>query len=274
MPDSGASDGPDSGELAAEFASVATGRFDDVRAFATIDSTNAYLLREAHDGAPDGVVAVADHQSAGRGRLQRNWEAPPGSALLCSVLVRPTAEIAGRVPLLTIAAGVAMVDAVRATAGVPVVLKWPNDLRCGGAKLGGILAEAQSSGGSVDAVVIGCGLNLRAAALPEEVAAIATSLEQHGADVRRAELLHEFLVALESWLTELAAPDGDTVLLTRYAEMCETLGERVRVVLAPERDGSAVEGVADRIGPLGQLVIVDDQNVEHVVDHGDIVRLR
>lgn len=265
---------PDSGDLAAEFGSVATDRFDDVRAFATIDSTNAYLLAEAAGGAPDGVVAVADHQSAGRGRLQRNWEAPPGSALLCSVLVRPTAELADRLPLLTIAAGVAMIDAVRATAGVPVVLKWPNDLRCGGAKLGGILAEARSTGGTVDAVVVGCGVNLRAAALPDDVAAIATSLDRHGAEVSRAELLHEFLVAFGSWLTELAAPDGDSVLRTRYTEMCETIGERVRVVLAPERDGAALEGVADRIGPLGQLVIVDDDNVEHVVDHGDVLRVR
>lgn len=267
-------DMPDSGDLAAEFGPVAAGRFTDVRAFATIDSTNAYLLRAARDGAPDGVVAVADHQSAGRGRLQRSWEAPAGSALLCSVLVRPTPAVAGRVPLFTIAAGVAMVDALRATAGVPVVLKWPNDLRCGGAKLGGILAEAESGGGSVDAVVVGCGVNLRAAALPDDVAAIATSLEQHGAEVRRAELLHEFLVAFDSWLTELAAPDGDAVLLARYAEMCETLGERVRVVLAPARDGEAVEGVADRLGPLGQLVVVDNQNVAHVVDHGDVTRLR
>ncbi len=148
-------------------------RFGPVRRFAEIDSTNRYLLDEARGGAPEGAVAVADYQSAGRGRLGRRWEAPPGSNLLMSVLLRPHLAI-DELHLCTVAVALAAATACEEGAGVVPELKWPNDLMVGGRKLGGILAEALpagtgaadadggSGGGSAKApaVVVGLGLNV------------------------------------------------------------------------------------------------------------------
>ena len=127
-------------------AALAGSRFADVRWVAETGSTNADLLALARDGAPEGIVLVADHQTAGRGRLGRTWEAPPGASLLVSVLLRPPAAVADAV---TMAAGVAMADAVDEVAGVHARLKWPNDLvvavdgpTADDRKLAGILAEA------------------------------------------------------------------------------------------------------------------------------------
>ena len=115
-----------------------------VRWFEEIDSTNTYLRGEAADGAPEGLVAVADHQTAGRGRLDRRWESPPGANLLASVLLRPDCN-PDDLHLCTGALGLAAVDACAEVAGVEAQLKWPNDLLVGGAKLAGILAEADFS---------------------------------------------------------------------------------------------------------------------------------
>src|SRR5262249_33920325 len=155
-------------ELVARLAGT---RFHDVRRFAVVDSTNRYLLNEA--GLPDGVVAVADEQTAGRGRHGRTWSARPGAALLVSTRLRPAVP-AERLHLVTLAAAVAATDAVRA-AGVDARVKWPNDVVVDDRKLAGILAEADGAG----VVVVGMGCNLRTDAYPEELADAATACDQH-----------------------------------------------------------------------------------------------
>ncbi|MGH8987434.1 MAG: biotin--[acetyl-CoA-carboxylase] ligase, partial [Acidimicrobiales bacterium] len=135
----------------------------DVRHFATLPSTNDWLLERAREGAPAGLVAVADHQSAGRGRMGRRWEAPAGSCLLVSVLLRPLAAVS-ELFACTAAAALETSDACRRLAGVEPDVKWPNDLVVGDAKVAGILAESDAGApggraGSV-AVVVGVGCNL------------------------------------------------------------------------------------------------------------------
>src|SRR5690606_30963034 len=211
------------GDRAAGVRSALAGRrFADVRWVTTTGSTNADVLALARDGAPEGVVVVADHQSAGRGRRTRRWGAPPGGSLLVSVLLRPPAGVASAV---TMAAAVAMADAVEAVAGVKVGLKWPNDLVVGDRKLAGILAEADWPTGTTIAagyrrpgahegvvVVVGIELNVvwprlplaggaePDAPSPEEIAEVvdrATALNWLGAEVDRADLLVAFLRRLD-----------------------------------------------------------------------------
>ncbi len=125
------------------------------------DSTNRYLLDEARAGAAGGLVVVADHQTAGRGRLGRRWEAPAGANLLVSVLLRPSLPIE-ELHLCTVAMALATraaCSAVTAGAVVPV-LKWPNDVMVGERKLAGILAETIPGDGGSRAVVVGMGLNV------------------------------------------------------------------------------------------------------------------
>ena len=119
--------------------------FADVRRFPSIDSTNRYLLDEARAGAPEGVVAVADHQTAGRGRLGRRWEAPAGTNLLASVLLRPDLRAEER-HLASAVVCLAGRQAARQVAGVTLAVKWPNDLVApDGRKVAGVLAEADLS---------------------------------------------------------------------------------------------------------------------------------
>src|SRR4051812_2967881 len=155
---------------------LAETRFHDIRWFDVVDSTNRYLLECAAQGAPEGIVAVADEQTAGRGRLGRTFVAPPGAALLVSVLLRPQLP-PERVHLLTLATALAAIDALP---GVDARVKWPNDVVIDDRKLAGILAEADSTG----AIVIGMGLNVRRDGLAPELREIATAC-----DIDRHELL-------------------------------------------------------------------------------------
>jgi BirA family biotin operon repressor/biotin-[acetyl-CoA-carboxylase] ligase len=228
---------------------LADTRFDDIRWFDVVDSTNRYLLDCAAHGAREGLVAVADEQTAGRGRLGRTWVAPPGSALLVSVLLRPQLPV-DRLHLVTLAAALAATEAVSTLAGVDARVKWPNDVVLDDRKLAGILAEADGAG----AVVVGMGLNVRADGLAPEVRDTAIACE-----VDRRELLVAWLRRLHARLDALdeCVPDATA----RSA----TLGRRVRVELAHE----TFDGIADALTPEGYL-IVDGR----VVSAGDVVHLR
>lgn len=170
-------------------------------------------------GLPIGSIVVADHQTAGRGRLDRRWESPPGTALLASFVLRPH-------PLLSLAAGVAAAEAC----GHGVRLKWPNDLLLDGAKLGGILVEATPT-----KMICGIGINLGWS--PPGGARL---------DEDRDRLLETLRIELERW----SSADREAVL-ARWRELSDTLGRRVRV----ELPGSVLEGIADDIGPGGELIV-------------------
>jgi BirA family biotin operon repressor/biotin-[acetyl-CoA-carboxylase] ligase len=166
-----------------------------------------------------GSFVVADHQSAGRGRLDHRWESPPGTALLVSFVLRPN-------PLLSLTAGVAAAEAC----GAGVRVKWPNDLLLRGRKVGGILVETTAT-----RAVCGIGINLTWA--PDGAA----MLHQD-----RDALLDRLRIAIERW----ASAPADQVLV-RWRELSDTLGRRVRV----EQPGGVLEGRAEDIGPDGELIV-------------------
>src|SRR6056297_2784154 len=232
-------------------------RFSDIGWVAETGSTNADLLVRAADGAPDGVCLVTDHQSAGRGRLGRTWEAPPGSSLLVSVLVRP--DLAPEhLHLLVTAAAVAASDACDVEAGVRPRLKWPNDLVISapdGAdrKLAGILAETSVAAGTVAAVVVGMGLNVVwPTPLPPELAGTATALNlETDTPADREDLLVAYLRGLEALLGPLDSAAGREALLLRYRHLSATIGRDVRVELA----SGAVRGTAVDVTSAGHLLV-------------------
>jgi BirA family transcriptional regulator, biotin operon repressor / biotin---[acetyl-CoA-carboxylase] ligase len=275
-------------------------RFTDIRRFDSIDSTNRYLLGEARLGAPEGVVAVAEYQSAGRGRLGRQWQAPAGSNLLVSVLLRPDLPADHR-HLASAVVALAAADGVEATCGLVVGIKWPNDLLAAdGRKVAGILAEADltvpggtpgsagapgagsvgigapapSAGPSAAPIVVGIGLNVdwprSGEDLAPELAGSATSLWQEvGRSVDRSQLLDALLEALEPRVADLADQAGRARQAADFRARCTTLGHPVRVELA---DGS-FEGVATDVTGQGHLVVETDGTARTVVS-GDVVHLR
>jgi BirA family transcriptional regulator, biotin operon repressor / biotin---[acetyl-CoA-carboxylase] ligase len=239
----------------------------EIRRFASIDSTNRYLLDEARAGAPEGVVAVADHQDAGRGRLGRVWSAPSGSSLLVSVLLRPHVA-PERLMLVTMAAGVALAEAVEAVAGIEVKLKWPNDLVVGDRKLAGLLAEADVPAGADRpmAVVVGAGCNVEWDAFPPELEATATACNlEAGRPVGRDDVLAAFLDHLAVRYRALDDVPG------AYRARLATLGRRVRVELGA---GRVIVGVATGIDDAGRLLVSSDTDETHVLTVGDVVHLR
>lgn len=253
-------------------------RFTDVRWVAETGSTNRDLLAEAVAGAPEGIVLVADHQTSGRGRLDRSWSAPPGASLLVSVLLRPELDPADAF-LVTAAGAVAACQACSEVAAVFPGIKWPNDLmivageRFAGRKLAGILAESVVSDGRVDAVVLGMGLNVNwPEVLPPDLADTAVALDHVvGHPVDREALLASWLRHLDGWLDLIVTPGGRELLLLRVRETSATLGRRVRVEL-PAR---TFEGTALDVTTEGHLLVLPDGAGETVeVTVGDVIHLR
>ena len=230
------------------------------------ESTNADLLRAA-ESTPEGTVLVAEHQTAGRGRLDRAWTSPPRSGLTFSVLVRPGTPRTtwGWLPLL---AGVALADAV-APAGVEAMLKWPNDLLLGTEqrKAAGILVQVAG-----EAAVVGIGLNVSTTGdeLPVPTAA---SLATEGGEVERSALLATILTELGYQYVRWRDARGDARacgLATDYEQRCATLGQNVTVATA---DGAALSGLATGIDPEGRLRVSVDGR-EHLVAAGDVEHIR
>ena len=212
-------------------------------------STNADLVALAQHTPGDRRVLVADFQSAGRGRLDRRWDAPSGANLLVSLLFRDVPR--GRHEL-TQRVAMAARSACQLTTGVSPELKWPNDLLLDGRKLAGVLAEG---GHSPDGpfVVVGLGLNVGWA--PPD-----------GAMLGGAVTVHQVLVAL------LTAYDAlPTEIHPLYRSRLATLGQLVRVELPGDEIivGRAIDVEAD-----GRLVVIDDCAMIHRIDTGDVVHLR
>jgi BirA family biotin operon repressor/biotin-[acetyl-CoA-carboxylase] ligase len=237
----------------------------EVRRFDRLDSTNRYLLDAARGGAPEGVVAVTDYQTAGRGRRGRAWDAPPGASLLVSILLRPLL-LPERVQLVTMAAGIAMRDAVEHVAAFAAALKWPNDLVVGDRKLAGLLGEADvDSGGMVSAAVIGAGVNVNWDELPPDLIGTATSCSlECGHPVDRETLLAAFLSRFGDRYAALHA------VPTEYRRHLATLGRRVRV----ERAEGDVVGRAVDVGAAGELLVALDTGRVVEVHSGDVNHLR
>lgn len=253
-------------------------RFADIRHVADIGSTNQVLLDLARQGAPEGTVLVADHQHAGRGRLGRRWEAPPGTNLLVSVLLRPSLGW-DELSWVTTAVALSVIDAVGTLTGVRLAAKWPNDLVVADgphadAKVVGLLAETVGDPSGPPAVVVGCGCNVGWPGpddpVPAELVGRATSLlALGGRPVDRPALLVGVLGALERWLTVLAGDLGPTPVREAYRAVCATLGRSVRV----QRSADELEGRALDVDDAGRLV-VDTGAATVAVDSGDVVHLR
>lgn len=237
-----------------------------LRHLAETGSTNADLLADP-DG-PTGEVLVTDHQTAGRGRLDRRWEEPAGASIMLSVRLRPALPPAawGWLPLL---AGIAVVDAVRAAApDLACALKWPNDVLLGpdARKVAGILAEAR---GPVAVIGLGCNVGQSAEQLPVPTA---TSLALEGVVADRAVVLRDLLTGLAASLAALEATGGDAVaagIHAAYTARCATLGREVTVT----RPHDVLTGRAVRIDPRAGLVVATTAG-ETTVLAGDITHLR
>ena len=248
----------------AEFAEALARAGDRLGVFGTrvhwypeVGSTNDLAAGMAERGAPEGRLVVANAQSAGRGRQGRRWVSPPGAGLYVSTVLRPLPHA---IPLITIAAGVAVAEGIQSATGLTPGLKWPNDVYISNRKAAGVLAEASSPsvgadlqvGPSVPWVILGIGINVMPAAYPPEIAARATSIEgELGRAADRGLLLAECLAALAARYEDLQSGRMAAVTEAWRARAASTLGRRVRWDAA----GVDQEGVAENIDDGGALIV-------------------
>ncbi|MDQ3485015.1 MAG: biotin--[acetyl-CoA-carboxylase] ligase [Actinomycetota bacterium] len=235
-------------------------------------STNAELAQRARSTDDDGVVLIAEHQTAGRGRLDRSWTAPPRSGLTLSVLLRPYDVAVSRWSWIPLLAGVVVAATVRQAANVEAGVKWPNDVVVGDRKLGGILVERTEVTGRPPAAVIGIGLNVsqREEELPVPTATSLVLEEATTTDrgVLARTLLRNLERVYESW--RRAGGDPEQGLRAAYASACVSLDRQVRVHTA---GGGSVTGLAVGIDDHGRL-LVRGPDGRQAFGSGDVVHLR
>ncbi len=224
------------------------------------DSTNTWLLARA-ETLEDGAVVLAEYQSAGRGRLGRQWHAPRGSSILMSVLLIESADSA-LLPLATAAASLAAVEAVEAETTCTPRLRWPNDIVVQQRKLGGVLAESRSittATGPARALVVGLGLNCyqQAGHFSRELADLATSLEIECREpISRAAIGRRLLQTLDRRLCDAASrPDGPRRLLRDWAGRCDDIATRITL----REGGRVVTGTVLDVVENGDLLVQLDQ---------------
>ena len=239
----------------------------------TISSTNDVALERsaaavAEGQDAEGLVVVAEEQTAGRGRRGHTWFSPPGSGLYVSVVLAPARARVDRpraTLLLTLAAGVAIAEGIAAATGLRADLKWPNDLQVARRKLAGILAE----GAAGQQVVLGYGINIAATAFPPELSGRTTSLESEvGRAVDRASVLVETLVALSARYEDLLNGRFDVILDAWRALSPSAAGRRVSWT----RNAAHLSGVTAGIDDHGALLVRVDDRIERVVA-GEVVWL-
>ena len=258
-------DGP---AISRELGTVSLGR--NVVFLPETDSTNNAARALAEEGCPHGTLVVTEHQTMGKGRRGRIWEAPAGKDIAMSLVLRP--DIAPeKASMTTLMMGVAIAKACRSLCSLEnVMVKWPNDVVAGGKKLSGTLTELSCDPDQVNYIVVGSGINVNSREFPEDIAATATSLSlETGHDVRRSPIIAEVLNIFET-LYEAFIQRGDLSFLTGdYDLLMAARGSKVRVISGSH----TLEGEALGVDPLGRLMLRrEDGETEHIM--GGEVSLR
>jgi len=237
-----------------------------VHHFFKVASTNDVALRLGYEGEPHGTVFVAEEQTAGRGRVGRRWLSEKTSGIYASVLLRPPISPV-QAPLLTLLAGLAAREAVVEQTGLYPDIRWPNDLLLHGKKFCGILTEMHAEPDRVRCAVIGIGMNVNHARLPDDLAPVATSLRlESGRAHSRLELLVKLLRHLERYYNELLQ-EGAAPIVRRFAEVSTFAeGKRVRV----SATGESYVGTTAGLEPNGMLRVARDDGSTSVVLAGDV----
>ena len=228
------------------------------------DSTNLWIKRLAKEGASEGTLALAEFQSAGRGRLGRSWEVPEGTSVMMSILLRPKFE-PQYAPTLTLVMGMAVAKAVK-NLGFDVSIKWPNDVVVSHKKICGILTEMGVRDGKIDYAVIGVGINVNIREFPEEMADKATSLYlESGKEFDRSQIPGLVMEAFEKYYEKFAATCDLSGLKEEYESILANYNQPVRV-LAKE----PYEGVARGITDGGELLVEKNDGTIVAVSAGEV----
>jgi BirA family transcriptional regulator, biotin operon repressor / biotin---[acetyl-CoA-carboxylase] ligase len=231
----------------------------------SVDSTNTLAKHLARDGAPEGTLVLAESQSGGKGRLDRNWLSPGFCNLYLSLIMRPSMA-PGEVFVLTMILALSAVKGVEAVTGLGPGIKWPNDLYLAHRKFGGILTEFSVSGGTVEYVVLGLGLNVNWNPEDDQVSYACTSLmTEAGEGISRDRLLVEILSRFERYYGEVLSGKVDG-FYEQWNRRSLLMGRHVEV----QAGDGVFSGRVLRIDRGGALIIKDENDREQRVLSGDV----
>lgn len=231
-----------------------------MRFYQSIGSTNDVALDWLREGGSAGSVVIADEQTKGRGRLGRSWFAPPGSALMLSVLLKPPVDDVGRV---TMAGAVAIAELLEHLGAADVGIKWPNDVRLNGRKVCGVLPEAAWDGPHLLGVILGMGLNVRIDFAGSGLEDSAISIEPAlGHFINRLDALKFLLSRVDEWAARL----GSHSLYAAWKRRLVTVGQPVTVNAV---DG-LVQGRAEAVDEHGALLVRTGEGIVKRIVAGDI----
>jgi BirA family biotin operon repressor/biotin-[acetyl-CoA-carboxylase] ligase len=243
----------------------------DVVSLGTVESTNSFAMELADKGASHGTVVIADSQTKGRGRMGRTWISPSGGNIYMSVILTPPMKLQ-EATILTIMAGVACCGALRNITGLPVEIKWPNDLMVSHKKLGGILTEIKSGASKMAYAVMGIGINVNTKLedFPSEVRTIATSIRnEKGKTESRTFLMAEILNELDRWY-RVFAQEGKKNLLNEWRRLTSMMGKPVQVTMGEE----TIDGLAHDIDDEGRLIVRLPSGALRKISFGDLIVMR
>lgn len=247
-------------EINAHLETKAFGRI--IHSFDQVASTQIPAHETAREEAPEGTIVVAEEQLKGKGRLGRSFHSSKGTGLWCSLILRPSFP-PQQAPQLTLLTAVAIAEGVRKVTGLPVDIKWPNDLLISGKKIAGILIEMQSDPDEIHAVIVGFGLNInqKKEDFPEEIQDRATSLALEGnQSYNRAVLLAEILKEYEYWYFKMLDEGFDPVR-GRWESLAVTIGKQITAVTSKK----TLQGLAKGITKDGVLLLeTADGKMEYI----------
>ena len=231
------------------------------------DTTNNRIRDLALEGESEGTLAVAELQTAGRGRRGRPWQAPAGTGIWMSLLLRPHI-LPTRASTLTLLAGIALAEAIEDVSGLKAEIKWPNDILLNGKKVVGILTEMDCDLESIHSITVGMGINVNTKTFPEELERIATSLYlESGKEYDRCQLVGQAMKHFEALYEEFLAAGGSFApFKERYRRNCMNIGNEVRVI-----GGETYLATALDITPEGELIVRrKDTGAEEIVFSGEV----
>lgn len=234
--------------------------------FEELDSTNSKASELARDGAAEGTAVIAESQQKGRGRLGRTWHSPTGVNIYTSVILRPKTPPQAT-QTITLAAAIALAEAIEGSSGIRPAVKWPNDLLINGKKVAGILTEMSSEADRVNHIIIGTGINVNIdpATLPDDLRLPASSLmEETGREINRTELIRNLYSSLEKWYKVLLT-EGSSGIVEAWKKYFTLVGKEVRI-----EGFKSVEGICLGIDSSGALLIKDRSGAIERIVAGDM----
>jgi len=237
--------------------------------FETIDSTNTWLKHAALEGAADGTVVIAEHQTAGRGRMTRSFESPTGKGLYLSVLLQPQNIPPERLVPITALAGVAVCNAVERICGIRPALKWPNDLVLGKRKLCGILTEMVFNENGAPCVILGIGINVSHSLedFSSEVRELATSLQiELGREISKVQLAAALVREIDRVYLAMQTEVLEMYHMI-YRRDCVNLGKRIQLI---HTDGTRTAAEALDIDQDFGLIVRTEDGEQKTVHSGEV----